>query len=218
MVTTTLSPANHRLAESCFLMPQGTEPRFLMWVDAVGGYLVCPADEVIIGQAVPEAKADIPFFGDLSRKHAVIARDGESYLMVPHAKTFINGVESPKATLLHDGDEIRFGQSVEMRFRQPHPLSSTGRLEFTSHHRTQPSADGVILMSNTCILGPSMKNHVVCRKWEHDVVLIRQGKRLQCHSSSDFEIDGATVKKKEDITMNSRICGSDFCLTLEQID
>lgn len=218
MVTTTLSPANHRIAESCFLMPRGTEPRFLMWVDAVGGYLVCPSDEIIIGQAVPGAKADVPIFGDLSRKHAVIARDEESYLLLPHAKTWINQVETPKPTLLHDGDEIRFGQSVEMRFRQPHPLSTTGRLEFISHHRTQPSADGVILMANTCILGPSMKNHIVCRKWEQDVVFVRQANRLKCHSSSGFEMDGRTVKKKTDVTMNSRVSGHDFCVTLEQID
>ncbi len=48
----------------------GPEGRFLLWVDAVGGYLVCLDDEVVLGRAGTDAVADVPLLGDLSRQHA----------------------------------------------------------------------------------------------------------------------------------------------------
>ena len=65
-----------------------------------------------------------------------------------------------------------------LRYRLPHPLSTTARLELASRHRTQPWADGVLLMGNSCVLGPNLRNHVVCRDWSEDVVLYRQADRL----------------------------------------
>src|SRR6185436_19059712 len=43
--------------------PRG--PRFLLWIDAVGGYLVCLSDEVIIGQAFPGSQADLAIQADI---------------------------------------------------------------------------------------------------------------------------------------------------------
>ena len=55
--------------------------RFLIWVDAVGGYWVCLGDEVLMGQPVQSDQVDIPLLGDLSGRHARIRRDGEGYLI-----------------------------------------------------------------------------------------------------------------------------------------
>src|SRR5438093_1143339 len=43
--------------------------RFMLWIDAVGGYLVCLGDEIVIGQAAPGTKVDVPIQADISRKH-----------------------------------------------------------------------------------------------------------------------------------------------------
>ncbi len=56
---------------------------------------------------------------------------------------------------LWDGSLIELGEAVRLRFRRPHPLSATARLEFVSRHRTQPSTDAVLLMAESCILGPA---------------------------------------------------------------
>ncbi len=69
----------------------GPKGRFLVWVDTVGGYLVCLDDEVILGQAGPNSQADVPLMGDLSRNHATLVRDGEkatsSRLISPRSST-----------------------------------------------------------------------------------------------------------------------------------
>src|SRR4051812_28217327 len=48
--------------------------RFMLWMDAVGGYLVCLGDEIVIGQSTPGSSADIALQADISRKHAKITR------------------------------------------------------------------------------------------------------------------------------------------------
>ncbi len=105
-----------------------------------------------------------------------------------------------------------------MRFRQPHPLSATARLDLLSHHRTQPAADGVLLMASSCILGPAPQNHVVCRQWSKDVVLVRQGQTLACHTGQTIVVDGVARDCRAALTLNSRIQGEDFCLSLERFD
>ena len=152
---TTMTPKRKGGTKDARMNQRRTGPRFLMWVDGVGGYLVCMADEVLLGQAIANSGADIPIVGDLSRHHATIARQGENYVIRPHATTRVEGRELTSPRCLRDGDEIELGPSFRMRFRQPHPLSATSRLDFLSHHRTQPATDGVLLMANSCILGPS---------------------------------------------------------------
>ena len=146
--------------------------RFLLWIDGVGGYLVCLGDEVVLGQSSPEYSLDIPIQADLSRRHARIARRGDGYVIEPLHMTRVNGQVIRGKTLLSDGDEIELAQGVRLRFRQPHALSASARLDFLSHHRTQPKADGVLLMAESCVLGPKWQNHVVCRDWQGDVVLV----------------------------------------------
>jgi hypothetical protein len=191
--------------------------RFLLWVDAVGGFLVCLNDQVTLGQAVPGSTVDVPILADLSRQHARISRIGDGYAIEPLADVGLNGRPVRQRTLLSDGDELTLGRSVRLRFRQPHALSATARLEFVSRHRTQPSADGVLLMAESCVLGPRRQNHVVCREWSADVVLYRQDQELFCRSMESFEIDGALCDGKGKVGRDGRITGEDFAMSLEAV-
>jgi hypothetical protein len=193
-------------------------PRYLLWVDAVGGFLVCLADQVIVGQAVPSAAVDIPILGDLSRRHAALRRQGDGYVIEPNSPVRVDGRAIDRAAALADGDEIELGPSVRLRFRQPHALSATARLDFLSNHRTQPSADAVLLMADSCVLGPAPGNHVVCRDWAGDVVLFRSSAgQLGCRAAHGLSIDGRDYPGQGPVTGNSRITGSDFALRLEQM-
>ena len=49
-------------------VPQYSNPRCILWVDAVGGYLVCLGDEIVLGQAIPGTTVDVPILADLSRR------------------------------------------------------------------------------------------------------------------------------------------------------
>ena len=49
-----------------------SEQSFMMWIDGVGGYLVCPATKNTIGQAITQSNIQIPILGDLQRRHCRI--------------------------------------------------------------------------------------------------------------------------------------------------
>jgi len=191
--------------------------RYLLWVDGVGGYLVCESNQVTLGQPVPGSQVDVPILGDVSRRHAQIRRDGEVYLIDPLRPVRVDGRTIDRATSLVDGNQIELGHNVRLRFRRPHPLSATARLEFVSHHRTQPAADAVLLMAEACVLGPGGNSHVVCRDWLDELVLFRQGGQLHCRRSGNFKIDGLEVKDKGRLAGESQIVGHDFSLSIENI-
>jgi len=204
------APSNYRPA----MKPLATE-RFALWVDGVGGYLVCLRDSVVLGQFAGEASADIAFQADLSRKHAVIRRQNETYFVDPIGATKVEGRTIQSPTMIKDGDEIQLGSVVRLRFRRPHALSATARLEPVSFHRPRPGVDAVLLMSESLVLGPGWQNHVVCREWESDLVLGRQSGELFCRAMRPIEIDGEECNGRGKLTFASRVSGEDFSICLE---
>jgi len=194
-----------------------SDSRFLMWIDAVGGFLVDMASTVTLGQAVPGTSVNIPILGDVSRYHATIRRDGEGYLILPHAEVFIDGKQIEHETLLYHDCEIGLGSSVRLRFRQPHALSATACLNFVSRHRMPSAADSIMLLAESCVMGPASHCHVVCRDWRRDLVLSRQGDELYANSATQIEIDGVASSGRCPITKRSQISGEDFSLSLEPL-
>lgn len=217
MTNTTLTPKPRLIVQDDGMNQTAAEPRFMIWIDGVGGYLTCLGNRVRIGQAIPGTRVEVPVIGDLSRHHATLQRQGEGYVIEPHSATWVNSKPVHDAVNLSDGDEIRFGSSFTMRFRQPHALSNTARLDFLTHHRCQPSADAVLLMAGACVLGPASNSHVVCRGWDRELVIVRQGQSLVCQSSVPFEVDGAACERRSPLTLDSSIQGDDFCVSLERI-
>jgi hypothetical protein len=145
--------------------------RFMLWIDEVGGYLVCTSDEVVIGQPLT----------------------------------------------LRDAQIISIGEGVELRFRVPHPLSATARLEFVSRHRTQPAADAVLLAAETCVLGPRSTSHVVCRDWPHEVVLHRVRSMLHCWAHGKFRVNQTNYHQQAPLSLPAQIVGEGFSLSLEGV-
>jgi hypothetical protein len=191
--------------------------RFMLWIDAVGGYLVCLADEIIIGQSTPGSGADIALQADLSRKHAKINRVSGGYLLEPIGGTAaVSGRPISEAVLLSDGDEIQLA-AVKMRFRKPHVLSSSACLEFTSGHRSQPHADAIILMAESCVVGPQWQNHIVCREWTSDIVLYRKSGQILLRASQPVQIDNRHYNRPAPIHSGSRILSDDFSFSIEAI-
>lgn len=199
------------------MIMQDPYPRFLLWVDAVGGFLVCTNDRVELGRAVPGTTVDVPVFGDLSRRHAKIWREDGQYVIEPTEQVSLNGEPIDQPALLTDGAKIVLGSKVEFTFHKSHALSGTARLDFQSRHRTQPSADAILLMAESCVLGPRKENHVVCRDWTQDLVLYRQADDLYCQASGPIEIDDRQFDRRGKLGWNSRISGSEFSLSLERI-
>jgi hypothetical protein len=191
--------------------------KFMMWIDAVGGYWVCLSDEITIGQPTETGAIDVPILGDISPRHARIRRDGEGYLIEAIRDVRVDSRPVRPVASLTDGCRIDLGQSVRLIFRRSHALSGTARLDFVSRHRTQPSADAVLLMADSCILGPKQHSHVVCRNWPREVILYRHDEELYCRTAGSFKIDGVVCKDRGPVTRSSHITGEGFSMKLETI-
>jgi hypothetical protein len=200
------------------LRPENPGPsgRFLLWADAIGGYLVCLDEEVVLGRAGADGQADVPLLGDLSRHHASLFRDGDGYILKAKQACFVNGRKVESAPL-KDGDVVRLGPSVELQFRQPSPVSATARLELVSRHRLPLAVDGVILMAQTCIIGPSAQAHIPAPSLEAPVVLYRQGSGLWCRAAGEFEVDGRPCLSRSPLTLTSSVLGEGFSFSLEPL-
>ncbi len=197
--------------------PTASKTRLILWIDAVGGYFICLTPEVRLGQAVPESDVEVPLLADLSRHHATLRRDEEGYTIDPVRETRLNGQVITTPSWLNDGSRLELGATLKLRFSRPHALSATARLDYVSHHRTQPSSAAVLLMADTLILGPSAENHVVCRHWPHDVVLHRQHGGLFVSSRTPVIVGGQEYESRAPLGWNSRVEGEGFSFSLEEI-
>ena len=193
--------------------------RFLLWIDSVGGFWVCTKEEVTLGQPGCGREVDVAILGDLSRRHARIRRDGEGYLVEAVREVRVDGRRAEPVASLVDGSTIELGQGgVRLVFRRPNALSATARLDFASHHHTEPRTDAVLLMAESCILGPSSHSHVVCADWPQEVILYRHHDKLYCRTPGVMKIDGVRcVDRGGPLGRNSQIVCDRFSLGLEAV-
>lgn len=190
--------------------------RLLLWVDGVGGYLVCLGARATLGQATPDGYVDVPLLADVSRLHAALTRDAEGYLLEAVRPTLVNGKPVEKA-LLRPGDRITLGGSCQVRFRQPVPVSATAELELESSHRLPLALDKVILMADTLVLGPTAQAHVVVPELAQPVVLFRQKDGLGVRCAGAFSIDGQPCRDRGVLGESSRVSGEDFAFAVEPV-
>jgi FHA domain-containing protein len=191
--------------------------RLIAWIDRVGGYLICLDDEVILGQPASSSAVDIPILGDLARRHATIQRDGESYVLTPIHRVSVDGERLAGPALLSDGCLLEFGETVRMRFRKPHALSATAVLTLESHHKTEPAVDAILLMADSCILGPKKHSHICCRGWPDDLVLMHREGELIARTQMPLEIDGRPCDSRSPIADNCRLENDEIALSFESL-
>lgn len=187
----------------------------ILWIDGVGGYLLIDRDDVLVGQAVSGSRSDISIVGDLSRQACAIRRVEGDYLLQPLQELSIDGQPVTQTQLLRDGSILQLGNRVKVRFTKPSPLSATARLDLVSHHRFKPSVDGVLLLADSCILGPSGHSHVVCSHWSTELILYRQAVGWQVRPSQPVEVNGARLNSSFPFVAGMRISGDDFSLSVE---
>lgn len=218
---------NSELTRSTHAMPTGGRHKELLadssagirrqvlWIDGVGGYLLCPADEIVIGQAISGSNADVAVVGDLSRQAAAIRRNGGDYLLQPIQETRINGAVVERPQLLRDGQVIELGPRVRIRFSKPSPLSSSARLDLVSLHRWKPSVDGILLLADSCIFGPRTPSHVLCPDWQHELLLFKGADQWYFRTAAEVQVSGKPHSGSVPMTPGMRVRGEDFSFSVE---
>lgn len=190
--------------------------RMLVWIDGVGAYLICFADEVSLGQPSGANGVDIPILADLSRRHATIQRQEGNYVLAPIHQASLDGKEITGPSVINDQNLIELGGSAKLRFRKPHALSATAVLELESHHKTNPAVDRILLMSESCVFGSGGHCHVKCRRWPEELVLFRRGEELFFRTTAQVELDGQECNEGL-IASNSRLESDYFAMSFEEV-
>jgi tetratricopeptide (TPR) repeat protein len=194
--------------------PAAPPKRYHLWIDGIGGFLVCLAPRVSLGQASADGGVDVPLLADVSRFHAAIVRDNEGYLVESARPLQVNGNSTQKTTL-HPGDRITLGAGCQLIFHRPVQLSATAKLVMQSGQRLPLSLDGVLLMAETLIIGPGPQAHVIHPDMTKPIVLYRQKDGLGVRVPGEFRVNGRTVKDKESLPNAATVSGSEFNFALE---
>jgi hypothetical protein len=195
--------------------PEELPERFMLWVDGVGGYLVCLSSVVTVGQSTTDAPVDVPLAADVSRHHATVTRDAEGgYVLEAGRPVQVNG-QAATRWVLRPGDRLTLGASCQLQFQKPVPISSSARLDLVSGHRSLPGADGVILMADTLVLGPGEQSHVRLADLKQSLVLVRSKDGLGVRFPGPFQVNGRRTTDRASLGPAAQVQGEDFSLAIE---
>lgn len=191
--------------------------RYMLWIDGVGAWQVCMGSQFLIGGPTMEkSAADICLMANLSRRHATLQRTGEDWFIHPHHSTVVAGRSVNGPTLLRTGDAICLGERVRLGFRIPSVLSGSALIDFESHHRPAHAVNGIILMTDSVLLGPRKDHHVCCSEWPELVVIYRQDGQLRCKSKATMSINGERVRDSAILSDGAIVSGEDFRFRIEK--
>ncbi len=192
-------------------------PRYLLWVDGVGGFLICMGNRLVLGQGGTESRADIPLVADIARLHATLTRDAEGTVIEALRDLRVNGRPVTRS-LLRPNDRLTLGATCQLQFRQPVPVSTTIRLDVTSGHRLPLALDGVLLMSETLLLGPGPQAHVLVPGLEQPVVLFRHKDGLGLRYAGKLTVDGQPHPERGLLGPRAVVVGDDISFALEPVN
>lgn len=190
-------------------------PRFYLWIDGVGGYLVCLGNRLTFGQALPDARVDVPLVADVSRLHATLTRDEEGYVLEAVRPVQVNGATVTRA-LLQPDDRVTVGASCQFLFRLPVPGNGTARLELVSGHRLPTSVDAVLLMAETIVLGPGAHMHVPIDDLAVPLVLFRHRDGLGLRAPGSLRLNGQPVTGRVLLPPSATVVGDDVSFAIEE--
>lgn len=146
----------------------------MLRIDGVGSFLLLRGDRIGIGRNGPDATADLQLLSDLSERQAEVVRAGEDYFLVSMSGVELAGRPVEHA-LLQDGDRIRLGHRVKLKFLRPSLKSSAAVLELGDGVRTSSDCRRVILWSGPLLLGGTRECHVPIRGASAGVILMERG-------------------------------------------
>ncbi len=190
---------------------------FMLWVDGVGGYLVCTWPQVTIGRSVERSEVDIPIQADIRRRHLRIKRSANGYLAEPLEINKPDDSSVTRPTILGHGQKFDLGGGVQARFSMPHPLGGSARIDLISRHRTDPWSDAILLLGDALMIGPFESHHVRSPRLSEELLLFRRGNEIVLRAPGAYELDGETKTGDITVNRNMRLVGEGYSVSLEMI-
>lgn len=192
--------------------------KYMLWIDGVGGWLLCSGPEFVIGAPSFEKRsADIALLANVSRRHATLKHTGTEWRLQALQPTSVSGKQITDSHAMRSGDQICLAERVRLGFRTPSVLSSSAVIDFESDHRPSHSVDGIILMTDHCLLGPRRDHHIHCSQWPDLVVLFEQQGQLRCRAKMPINVDGRPVRDSAELTDGSLVSGEELRFRVERV-
>jgi hypothetical protein len=215
-VTVSMAPPAAAESREDALACEGLPPRFLLWIDGVGGYLVCLGTRLTFGQASPDAHVDVALVADVSRLHATLGRDAEGYVLEAVRPIQVNGQTVTRA-LLQPGDRVTLGTSCQFQFWLPVPVSGTARLDLVSGHRLPVALDAVLLMADTLVLGSEAQVHIAVPDLKSPVVLFRHKDGLGVRHNGGLVVNGQKSPGRGVLPQHATVTGDEVAFAIEPL-
>jgi hypothetical protein len=135
-----------------------------------------------VGGLSHDKTADVCVRADWPRHAGVIERESGDY--------FWQGVRNAdRRELVISGKPLPIQGSAVMCLRQPSLLCDSAVLILSPPHRFDQHVDGVVLVNETLLIGPTADCHIRCRESSDRAVLTRRGERWlgKAGLAGDFE-------------------------------
>ena len=186
-------------------------PRFCLWVDGAGSYLVLTRPSIAVGRG---DRADLALDAPISRTHAELQRIESDWFLVAHKPTTVNG-RAVERVMLSPGDAVNFGGKLACEFRVRSKLSATAALAFDKPCLPSRDMRQVILMADNIIFSNDAAGHVQSDLAEGRVVLFWGERGLECQTDGDIEVNGQPQSAPCPIALGDRVeaAGWSFALT-----
>ncbi|MBI1832341.1 MAG: FHA domain-containing protein [Planctomycetes bacterium] len=192
---------------------------YALWIDGVGGYLLCLSHCVTIGQAQAQvhAQADIALLADVSRHHATLHRDAEGYWLEALRPVQIHGKPIAKE-FLRSGDRFTLGKSCQLQFWQPAPTSISARLDMVSGHRFAEPVQAVLLMADTpIVIGPAAQSHIQVPEMTQPLILFRDKTGMSARLPGTLSTQGKEFQERAPFEPGTTLATDQITLALERI-
>src|SRR5437763_14427362 len=92
---------------------------------------------------------------------------------------------------------------------------ATTKIELKVVHRLSISVDGILMMADTLVLGPTEQAHVPMPDVEKPAVLFRADGGLGVRYPGEFRVNGRPVKDREVLGTSAPVSGPDVALARE---
>ncbi len=196
------------------------EPALLtLWIDGVGGYGLWDKGTIEIGRAI-KSQDGLSIQGELSSRSVRIERSGEDWMLYPIDSVLVNGEKLTSPHWLRNNDRLKLGEQVELLFERVNSWSSTAKLRILSRHRWSETMDGVLLLGQTCLLGPIPQANIQCREWKQSIVLFRRNSEWMIRDAnvSTATLSASMVQTVHEnavpLVVGKRFESDDFSMTL----
>ena len=119
--------------------------------------------------------------------------------------------------MLRSGDRVTLGNSCQLQFWQPVPVSTSARLDMVSGHRFAEPVQAVLLMADTLVIGPAVQSHVQVPDMTQPLILYRTKNGLAARWSGYLQINGTQYQDRGPIEAGTTLTTEQISLTLERV-